>query len=190
MENWRCKNGLTQSSSFRRHERQRNIEMTWILQLLSVLSATLSFALIAMPINLSQCQLAFNLFHFFALHFWFLWRKDVRQSMDLCECFGYLGYYGNEIISLQSPVCAPPDTVRPNLLPPRLKQNIRSATGVRRTVLGRCSFMEQERRVCQGKCVHVKCWNLEYNSTDCVCSCCDYLMIHESRKKPEKWIIA
>lgn len=145
VENRTCTNGLPQSSSFTRSttvpraadEHRNYLNIATVISV-GRLSSMLSFALIAIPINLSPCQFAFNLFHFFfRLYFLFLWRRDVRQSMDLCECVGYLGYYANEIVTLQSPVCAPPDIVGSNLLLPRLKQYIPSATGARRTVLGR-----------------------------------------------------
>lgn len=62
-----------------------------------------------MPINLSQCQFVFNLFHFFSFGRLFsvpLKKRYARQSMEIYgECVAYLGHYGYEIISRQSADC-------------------------------------------------------------------------------------
>lgn len=88
--------------------------------------AALSVPLDAIPINLSRCQFAFNLFHFFAFPSLCQRTKGMRQQMDVRrKCVAYLGHYGNEIITLQSALCSrrtpTPDTVRLNLLSPRLE---------------------------------------------------------------------
>lgn len=167
------------------------------------LSCTLSFALIAIPINLTQCQFAFNLFHFFCFIFFFSFVPvkerctTVDGSMRTRRLSRLLWEWNNNsaVCSLQS------------------ARNIRrcqtkfitsaseaiymhSATGVRRrSVLGRpCSLIRwtshsllqgvRTKSLSRGKSVRVKCWKLIRLIFSEMYSRCDYLVIRESRKKP------